>query len=88
MDSNHQIERGGLLAYVINYRIDWTDSRELSFARFNSRVLLSSKDQGDLGNSDLQLPPPVGMANIYPPDLVELDAEPQQSPQAIEETHV
>jgi hypothetical protein len=72
MDSNHQIERGGLLAYVINYRIDWTDSRELRFARFNSRVLLSSKDQDDLGNIDLQLPPLVGMANIYPPVLVEL----------------
>jgi hypothetical protein len=43
-------------------------------------VLVSSEDQDDLGNGDLQLPPLVGMANIYPPDLVELDAEPQQNP--------
>jgi hypothetical protein len=60
----------------------------LRFARFNARVLVSSEDQDDLGNGALQSPPLTGMANIYPPDLVELDAEPQQNPQAIQETHV
>jgi hypothetical protein len=82
-------ERGGVLAYVINCRVAWADARDnLRFARFNARVLVSSKDQDDLGNGALQPPPLTGMANIYPPDLVELDAEPQQSPQAIQETHV
>ncbi|MBU5205790.1 helix-turn-helix domain-containing protein, partial [Vibrio cholerae] len=36
-------DRGGALAYVVNSRIAWADSREnIRFARFNARVLVSS----------------------------------------------
>jgi len=66
-------DRGGALAYVVNSRIAWADSREnIRFARFNARVLVSSEDQSDLGTGkllkapvmepgDMQLPAGDGM---------------------------
>lgn len=48
-------ERGGALAYVVNSRIAWADSREnLKMARFSARVLVSSADQENLGEGDLK----------------------------------
>lgn len=48
-------ERGGALAYIVNSRVAWADSREnLKFARFNARVLVSSQDQEDLGQAPLK----------------------------------
>ena len=48
-------ERGGTLAYVVNSRVAWADSRDnLKLAYFNARVLVSSEDQEDLGDEPLQ----------------------------------
>lgn len=39
-------ERGGVLAYIINSRIAWADSREnLKYAAFSARVLVTSTEQ-------------------------------------------
>ncbi|QOI07881.1 helix-turn-helix domain-containing protein [Pseudomonas savastanoi] len=47
-------ERGGTLAYVVNSRIAWADSREkLNLARFTANVLISSEDQEELGDAPL-----------------------------------
>ena len=38
-------ERGGVLAYIINSRIAWADSREnLKYATFSARVLITSSE--------------------------------------------
>ncbi|UXL41071.1 hypothetical protein V0M98_39170 (plasmid) [Pseudomonas silesiensis] len=62
-------ERGGVLAYIINSRIAWADSREnLKYAAFNARVLVTSSEQTEslegpelkqtpiLAPGDLQMP--------------------------------
>lgn len=51
-------DRGGALAYVVNCRVAWADTREnIRYARFNARVLVSSDDQDDLGSGDLMKTP-------------------------------
>lgn len=52
-------ERGGVLAYVVNSRIAWADNRKnLRYAAFNARVLVSEAEQaGGIEGPDLvQLP--------------------------------
>lgn len=47
-------ERGGTLAYVVNSRIAWADSRDkLNLARFTANVIVSSEDQESLGDTPL-----------------------------------
>jgi hypothetical protein len=39
-------ERGGVLAYIVNSRIAWADSRDnLKYAAFSARVLVTSSEQ-------------------------------------------
>lgn len=48
-------ERGGALAYIVNSRVAWADSREnIKYARFSATVLISSEDQQDLGDGPLK----------------------------------
>lgn len=62
-------ERGGALAYVVNSRVAWADSRDnLRFARFNARVLVSSEDQPDLGYAPLQNMPVVSASETQFPE--------------------
>ncbi|MDF4211135.1 hypothetical protein P2W50_31275 [Pseudomonas protegens] len=62
-------ERGGVLAYIINSRIAWADSREnLKYATFSAKVMVTSSEHTDaldgpelkqtpiLGPGELQLP--------------------------------
>ena len=61
-------DRGGALAYVVNSRIAWADSRDnLKYARFNARVLVSSADQADLGTGDLRGIPSAEKGDIQMP---------------------
>ncbi|WP_244158982.1 hypothetical protein, partial [Azotobacter beijerinckii] len=61
-------ERGGTLAYVVNSRIAWADSREnLKLARFTARVLISSEDQADLGGEPLQQVPALAPGELQLP---------------------
>ena len=61
-------DRGGALAYVVNSRIAWADSREnIRFARFNARVLVSSEDQSDLGTGKLLKAPVMAPGDIQLP---------------------
>lgn len=62
-------ERGGALAYVVNSRVAWADSRDnLRFARFNARVLVSSEDQPDLGHAPLKNMPVVSASETRLPE--------------------
>ncbi|MNJ71439.1 hypothetical protein D3C77_679820 [compost metagenome] len=62
-------ERGGVLAYVVNSRIAWADSRDnLKYAAFSARVMATPSEQSEpldgpplrqmpiMGPEDIQLP--------------------------------
>jgi hypothetical protein len=60
-------DRGGALAYVVNSRIAWADTRDnLKYARFNARVLVSSADHSDLGSGELRGIPSAEPGEIRP----------------------
>jgi len=61
-------ERGGALAYVVNSRIAWADSREnLKMAHFSARVLISTEDQESLGDGNLNQLPVMGPGDLQLP---------------------
>ena len=51
-------ERGGVMAYIVNSRVAWSDKREnLKYALFDARVLVSTEDQASLEGHPLNLIP-------------------------------
>jgi len=61
-------ERGGTLAYVVNSRIAWADSRDkLNLALFTANVIVSSDDQESLGGGPLIQTPVLARGDIQLP---------------------
>ncbi|RON41386.1 hypothetical protein BK666_24585 [Pseudomonas frederiksbergensis] len=61
-------ERGGTLAYVVNSRVAWADSREnLRLAHFSARVIVSSDDQESLGEKPLRQIPAMSPGEMQLP---------------------
>ena len=62
-------ERGGVLAYIVNSRIAWADSREnLKYAAFSARVLVTSSEQTEsLEGPELKQVPRMGADDIQSP---------------------
>lgn len=57
--------RGSTLAYVVNSRVAWADSRDnLKYAYFNARVLVSEEDNPVLGTGPLNQIPALGPDDI------------------------
>jgi len=63
-------ERGGVLAYIINSRIAWADSREnLKYAAFSARVLVTSSEHTEsLEGPELKQTPVIGLDELQLPN--------------------
>lgn len=60
--------RGSSLAYVVNSRVAWADKREnLKYAAFSARVLISEKDNPDLGSDALKQIPVITEGELQLP---------------------
>ncbi|WP_443694914.1 hypothetical protein [Pseudomonas sp.] len=62
-------ERGGVLAYIINSRIAWADSRDnLKYAKFSATVMITSSEQtASLDGPELKHTPILAAGDIQMP---------------------